>query len=263
MSRLWGGLSPEDMAGARVAPSSSRLRAELAHQRSIRAEDPGESDVIPAAESSERFRMTVDEGGDWRVLLGGCTSLGHAGGAKAQVGIHGDLAPKHGELTAAESFHGGQGWLLKLTEGESAHAGGQPVGSSLALTHGMELRLGESSCFDVKRNDPASASLRLEPLEPTEVAGAGGLLLWFPGPGGSLRIGGDVQALIGIPGTIHPVLCEAGEGCLLLVCEGGFLGEEGSATERVIPLPIVKPTEVLARTCPGQAPVAICFLPWS
>lgn len=206
--------------------------------------------------------MTVDEGGDWRVLLGGGTSLGHAGAGEALVGIHGDLAPLHGQLVAAESFHGGQGWLLELAEGQSAQQNGHPVDRAASLSHGMSLRLGESTCLDVRRNDPASASLRLEPVEPTAVSGAGGLLLWYPGPGGSIRVGGDVQALIGLPGTVHPVLLEAQADCILLVCEGGFLRAERPGEEQVVPLPIQKPVEILARTRPGEPPVAICFLPW-
>lgn len=206
--------------------------------------------------------MTVDEGGDWRVLLGGGTTIGHAGAGKAQVGIHGDLAPLHAELVAAESFHAGQGWMLHLAASQEAQQDGQAVQSSLPLTHGMELRLGQATCFKVLRNDPASASLRLEPRDPTEVSGAGGLLLWYPGPGGSLRVGGDVQALIGLPGTVHPVLLEGQSDCLLLVCEGGFSRTEGDSTEQVVALPIREPIEILARTRPNAAPVAICFLPW-
>lgn len=265
LARLWGGSPSIDSGGAKPAPVSARLRAELARERTRRvlsAEAPEVQGTRPQSQPLARFRMTVDEGGDWRVLLGGCTSLGHAGGEGAEVGIHGDLAPLHGELAVAESFHGGQGWLLRLMPGQTAHAEGQPVDSTVALTQGLQLCLGESTHFDVRRNDPASASVRLEPQDPAEVAGAGGLLLWYPGPGGIVRIGGDVDALIGISGTVHPVLCEGQEDSLLLVCEGGFLRAGDDSRQYVVSLPIEEPIEILARTRPGEAPVAICFLPW-
>lgn len=269
-------------SGAPSAPQSSSLRAALAAAREgatpHSAPDAATPDAAspdtatlpgepaPASEAPLRLRLAIDDVGDWAVHIGGTVLLGQAGAGRAHVGLHASVAPVHAWLRASSSFHGGEGWDLVPAPGEEVLLDGVPLGGPAPLHDGARVSLGPELCLTVRRPDPASASLVLCAERDEVLGGAGGVLAWFPGPGGRIRLGPDQQALLGLPGAQDEVLLEASSAGLFLAGGGALrgqapLGGDGELTEAWIPLPLVEVHEVRLRLR-GEAPAtSLCFLP--
>jgi len=234
------------------------------------AHDQAVHDFLPdtAAESPSRLRLAVDDVGDWSVHIGGTILLGQAGAGRAHIALHAPVAAVHAWLRASSSFHGGEGWDLVPAPGEEVLLDGAPLSGPAPLHDGARVALGPELSLTVRRPDPASASLLLCAERDEVLGGAGGVLAWFPGPGGRIRLGPDRQALLGLAGAQDEVLLEACDGGLLLVRGGAAAGEKpaggGQAdepTEAWIPLPLEQVHEVRLRLR-GDAPAtSLCFLP--
>ena len=110
----------------------------------------------------------------------------------------------------------------------------------------------------MRRPDPASASLALVPSRDDVLGGAGGLLAWFPGPGGRLRLGADRGALLGLPGAESEVVLEAdAEGLVLVHAVVG-----AAPVEHRLEFPLRQPVELRLLLRGPEAPAtSICFLP--
>ena len=281
--RLLGRPQPERSARARSAapsaPRSTSLRAALAAAReggtshsapgaasADAASLPGEP--APASEAPLRLRLAIDDVGDWAVHIGGTVLLGQAGAGRAHVGLHAPVAPVHAWLRASSSFHGGEGWDLVPAPGEEVLLDGVPLDGPAPLHDGARISLGPELCLTVRRPDPASASLVLCAERDEVLGGAGGVLAWFPGPGGRIRLGPDQQALLGLPGAQDEVLLEASSAGLFLAGSGALPGRAAPAgeggtepTEAWIPLPLVEVHEVRLRLRGEAAATSFCFLP--
>ncbi len=237
------------------------------------AHDQAVHDFLPdtAAESPSRLRLAVDDVGDWSVHIGGTILLGQAGAGRAHIALHAPVAAVHAWLRASSSFHGGEGWDLVPAPGEEVLLDGVPLSGPAPLHDGACVALGPELSLTVRRPDPASASLLLCAERDEVLGGAGGVLAWFPGPGGRIRLGPDRQALLGLAGAQDEVLLEACDGGLLLV-RGGAVpaaaaeesasgGQADEPTEAWIPLPLEQVHEVRLRLR-GDAPAtSLCFLP--
>ncbi|MBL6721969.1 MAG: hypothetical protein ISQ08_11230 [Planctomycetes bacterium] len=258
-------------------PQSSSLRAALEAAREGASAPPAQ---LPDASSGPdlgggsasqaplRLRLAIDDVGDWSVHIGGTILLGQAGAGRAHVGLHAPVAAVHASLRAASSFHGGEGWDLVPAPGEEVLLDGVPLDGPAALGDGARVALGPDLCLTVRRPDPASASLLLCAERDEVLGGAGGVLAWFPGPGGRIRLGPDRQALLGLAGAEEDLLLEASDGGILLVrgaapAAGEPAGGAGAdePTEAWIPLPLEEVREVRLRLRGDAAATSLCFLP--
>lgn len=205
-----------------------------------------------------RLRLAVDDVGDWEVVVGGPLLLGQVGAGYADVGLHAAVAAEHAWLRPTASFHGGEGWDLAPAAGAEVCVNGESIREARPLLDRAVIELGGGTTFEVRRPDPASASLALVPARDDVLGGAGGLLVWFPGPGGRLRLGADRGALLGLPGAESEVVLEADADGLVLI----HAAPDAEPVEHRFDLPLRVPAELrLPLRGPEAAATAICFLP--
>lgn len=244
------GPAPQDLPSA---PRSASLRAALAEARAGQ-ETPVSPECPAASPRGSTLRLAVDDVGDWIVRVGGGFSLGQAGARHCDLPVHGPLQPLHAFLEPLEGFHGGEAWSIVPASGAHVLLDGSPVDSQQVLRDGQSLDLAGAR-FTVRAPDPASASLVLVPEGDHLLGGAGGLLAWFPGPGGQVRIGGDAQALLPLPGAQAEVLLEATSDRLDLAT---LDGEQVSSQQ--VGLPLTGDLVVELPLVKGARPTALCLL---
>lgn len=130
-----------------------------------------------------RFLASIDDGGEWLVVVGERCSVRRGGGLTVEVDAGG------GELALRPSFHGGAAWTYTAPGASVARA----------LADGERVELGARAGFVFRRPDEGSASAVLELQNGLEAAHAPRVLLWVPGAGGRVRIGLDRRAHVRLP----------------------------------------------------------------
>jgi hypothetical protein len=215
----------------------------------MRAAGPTEAPSVPvqitpdyepaSTESSQRFGLAVDEGGEFLVLSGPSVCVGHARSGQADLPILADLEPRHLMIARRSSFHSGVGWVATPCGDARVAIDGQRVLGSAPLVDGAELRLagGVSLCF--REPDPGSGSACLDLGGGLEAEGAARVLLLAPGEGGRVRIGPRTDRHVPVAGLDRDVeLCEL-DGRLRLQCDGGVRrpGQQESQLEVWVDLP--------------------------
>jgi hypothetical protein len=239
-----------------TSPKSEELRRLLAR---MREESPDESHndptrPAPTAEprtprqdihpAPRRFRLTVDDGGEFLVLAGESATLGHAHAARADLPLLADLEPIHARFSLQADFHSGPSWSVAPVGSARVRVQGVPVANeSATLEDGDELELGGNVHCLFRLPERASGSALLEFLHGAESEGAVRVLLMAPGLAGRIRIGPRVTRHIPVAGLEHEVelMAEADE--LRVACVGGLrgMGPAGPlsvALEQRLPLPL-------------------------
>lgn len=148
------------------------------------------ADERPRRRASERrFRLAVDDIGEFLVLHAPQLSIGHALAGRADLPIAADIDPEHVRLVRTESFHAGPGWRIEALRGQRVAIGGQIVDAGgAALLDGDEVQLARNLAFVFRRPEAASGSALLELLHGAECIGTSRVILLAPGEAGRLRI---------------------------------------------------------------------------
>lgn len=191
-----------------------------------------------------RFRLAVDDGGEWLVAHGDDLAIGHARSKEVELPLLADVLARHAILRAqAESFHAGAGWSIEPSEALIAAGGAIAVDgvarrepTRLARGDRIELAAAVRARFDVP--DPASCSATLEFDRGVECCGAQRVLLLVRGPGGRIGIGRRGVDAVRVGRLAEPVILELGEALTLRCTLGLRLGDQPPRESVAIELPL-------------------------
>jgi len=142
-----------------------------------------------AVPPDRRFRLEVDDIGEFLVILKSDVTLGHSRAGLADLPIMADIDPEHVRLIRTESFHAGPGWRIEPMKDQRIAVAGQlldPGGG--ALLDGDQVQVAGNLAFVFRRPEAASGSAVLELLHGAECVGARRVLLLSPGEAGRVRM---------------------------------------------------------------------------
>jgi hypothetical protein len=175
-----------------------------------------------------RALLSVDDGGEWLVVVGRRCVLGHTRGGRADIGLFADVEAEHLTLELVESFHGGAAWQLLVTGGREVRSTAPRAetfapGARVPLVDGTRVVLAPKLAFVFQRPDPASASARLLLEHGHEAAGASRVLLLVPGVAGRALVSASRTAHVQVAGLTAEVELAATERAdgLDVRCVGG------------------------------------------
>jgi hypothetical protein len=175
----------------RNSPAKAESSSADSRAAALRAGAHDSAEERPGRGARERrFRLAVDDIGEFLVVHSARVTIGHAHAGLADLPVAADVDPEHARLIRTESFHAGPGWRIEaLREQRIAIDGHELDAGGGALLDGDEVRLARNLAFVFRRPEAASGSALLEFLHGAECAGTRRVLLLAPGPAGRLRLG--------------------------------------------------------------------------
>ncbi len=207
-----------------------------------------------------RLLASIDDAGDYVLLLGDSIGVGHRAAGRACLEFLGDLEAEHAVFELATSFHGGEGWSLRAAIGVAPpRVDGEELapGSSRPLFDGDEVYLGTSAAFFVRKPDDSSSSLVLDLARGTDCHGARRIALVGLGEAARIRVGRNRRRHVPVVGLGHDIDMVARRDRLDLRCDGGvrLAGTPADgAVELAIPLPLTGRIDVATGAAPDRLP---------
>ena len=224
--------------------------------------------IDPAAAATLRFRLTVDDGGEFLVLLGAQPSVGHTHGGRADLPLLADLEAVHARFLLRGDFHTGPSWsVLPQRPAEVRVDGRAVVGEPARLDDGDELELGSNVRLVFHLPERSSGSALLELKHGLESEGTMHVLLLAPGLAGRVRIGPHAARHVPVAGLEHEVELSADARGLKIGCSGGVRGfgpsgELAPATEQCLPFPLSGRYDLSVNARPsGRVPFGLGLWP--
>lgn len=182
------------------------------------------------SDSSLRFLLAVDDGGEFFAASGRTLVLGHLREPGADLPFLADVDAEHARFTLRETFHGGLRWSLAAPASSRVLAGGKFVGETpVLLADGDPVQIAPNLAFRFRAPDPASGSAVLDLQSGVDCQGARHVLLFAPGAGGRVRIAARVDRLIPVPELTQDVSLEIDGASLVVRCAGGVRAQGGIA----------------------------------
>lgn len=217
-------LAPTPVEGeTNSAQALKTLLADLRAQRNgVAARAPASGDgavasdttsaAIPleqAAITSVRYRLAVDDAGEYLVVSGTALTIGHLSSHASDLPFLSGIEREHARLELALDFHGGSFWRIRPIGAARVVVDGRIVDAAgSALTDGDRVRLGQNLDFVFRARDAASSSAILDLQHGVECCGAARVLLFASGAEGRVRIGAKRTRHIQVAGLEHEIALE-------------------------------------------------------
>lgn len=227
-----------------------------------------------AAQRTSRFRLAIDDVGEFTTVAGSECVLGHVASARADLRFPGSIEREHARLVQSSDFHSGSSWRIVPIGAARVAVGGREVDAAgRALSDGDRVELGDNAVFEFMESDPASSSAILELLHGLECSGAPRILLLSMGREGRVRIDSTAARPLRVQASLHGVALELIENAssasalrLSLACAGGVERGPRPSASSPTSLSLLLPPERMERFTFGargtdSAPFSIALSP--
>ncbi|MCK6449037.1 MAG: hypothetical protein L6Q99_21790 [Planctomycetes bacterium] len=219
--------------------------------------------------SRVRFRLAIDDAGEFLVVGGDRLVLGHASHRGADLPVLADLFAEHATFEfRPETFHAPASWRLSparelVASGRELRVDGRVVRDAHELAHGERIEFSGQLAARTSVPVPESSTFLLEFERGAECLGAQRVLLLAPGPGGLVRIGRRARSHARVSRLSGDVRIFEDGGRLLALADGQFRLDDGElATEHRIVLPLDRlHTLTHSRAAHGEPPFVITLAP--
>jgi hypothetical protein len=204
----------EAHVGARASSPLTAFLAEMRVRRAVSEHaDPASANgtraQAPAPSSGarcSRFRLAIDDAGEFLVVVGGEFVLGHLSSKIADLPFLSEVEREHARLRLAVGFQGGASWRIEPIGASIVRIGANPVPAhGRALADGDEVTLGARLAFHFRSTDPSSAAAMLDLRHGAECHGASRILLVPLGLEGRVGIGARGTRHVSVPSLEHEI----------------------------------------------------------